>query len=343
MNILIAEDDAITLRRLQHFLEKWGHRVIPARNGLQALEKFLASEVDIVLTDWMMPEMDGLALVRHINSHAAEKPYVYVILLTSRGDKEDVVRALSEAGVNDYVVKPFDPDELRARIGVGERTVKLERALKEYSLGLEKIVHRQTLEIRQTQEETIYRLLAALESRDDETGGHVRRIARFSVLIAETKGWSLSEMEDMNLAAPMHDIGKIGVPDAILLKPGALTDEEFEIMKTHTTIGGKILAESKFPMLKLAQNIALSHHEKWNGTGYPKGIMGEEIPLAGRIVALVDVYDALSHDRVYHKAAKEEEVLRIMGEGRGTHFDPDLFDQFIELLPKFRAVSKENP
>ena len=341
LKILIAEDDTITLRRLHHFLEKWGHGVVTAQNGNDAFEKFMAADFDLVITDWMMPEMDGLELVTHIND--ADKPYVYVILLTSRGEKDDVVKALSKEGVDDYIVKPFDPDELRARISVGERTVKLERTLQEYSHGLEKIVKKQTLVIRQTQEETIYRLLAALESRDHETAGHVRRIALFSVLLAEAKGWTNGDLEDLRMAAPMHDIGKIGVPDAILRKPASLTDREYEIMKTHTSIGGQILSDSHYPMLRLAHDIALSHHEKFNGSGYPKGLAGEDIPLVGRIVALVDVYDALGHDRVYHNALPENEVLEIMEIGRGTHFDPEILDLFIERLPEFKTISKENP
>ncbi len=343
MNILVAEDDAITLRRLCHYLEKWGHGVIPSKNGSEALEKFLSGNIDLVLTDWMMPEMDGLQLARHIYEHIADRPYVYVIMLTSKGNKEDVVQALSEHGIHDYIVKPFDADELRARIGVGERTIRLERALKEYSQGLEKIVQRQTLIIRQTQEETIFRLLAALESRDDETGGHVRRIALLSALLGKARNWNEKDIEDLRLASPMHDIGKIGVPDAILRKPGPLSKEEFDSMKTHTTIGGQILANSEFHMLQMAYDIAMSHHEKWNGSGYPEGLSGENIPESGRIVALVDVYDALSHNRVYHKYAPEEEVLKIMSEGRGTHFDPQIYDLFIELLPEFRAILEQNP
>jgi putative two-component system response regulator len=343
LNILVAEDDSITLRRIQYYLEKGEHHVITAKDGREALEKFTSNDIDIVLTDWNMPQMDGLELVRHISQHGDGKPYVYVIFLTSRSDKEDVVAALSQAGVDDYLVKPFDPDELQARIGVGQRTVLLERALKEYSQGLEKIVQKQTRIIRETQEETIYRLLTALETRDEETGGHVLRIALSSGIMAEALGWEPDRIEDLRLAAPMHDIGKIGVPDAILLKPGKLTAAEFAVMKTHTAIGGQILGGSEFRMLQMAHDIAVSHHEKWNGSGYPKGLAGEEIPEVGRIVALVDVFDALSHDRVYHKAAPEAEVLRIMQAGRNSHFDPCLYDLFIRLLPRLREVAAENP
>lgn len=343
MNILIAEDERINLTRLQHFLQKWGHRVYPSNDGLEALEIFLSEEIDIIVTDWMMPKMDGLELITHIRGQGGSKPYVYVILLTSRGDKEDIVRGLTEAGVDDYVVKPFDPEELQARISVGERTVRLERTLREYGQGLEKIVRRQTRVIRKTQEETIYRLLSALESRDEETGGHVRRIAYFSAHLAKQIGWQSNRIEDLLLAAPMHDIGKIGVPDAILQKKGRLTKEEFEIIKTHTTIGGNILKGSEYAMLEMACEICMSHHERWDGNGYPAGLAGDDIPESGRMVALADVYDALSHDRVYKPAYPEEKVLQIMTEGRGAHFDPDFFDLFMDSLPEFRRIRQEHP
>ena len=343
MNILIAEDDAITLRRLQHFLEKWDHHVTTAANGVEALEKFLDQDVELVITDWMMPEMDGMELVRQIRSGGRDKPYVYTILLTSRGEKEDVVKGLSEVGVDDYVVKPFEPDELRARLSVGERTVRLERTLREYGKGLEKIVRMQTRLIRKTQEETIIRLLTALESRDEETGGHVRRIGLFSAHLAEAAGWTQEEVEDIRLAAPMHDIGKIGVPDAILRKEGPLTTDEFEVIKSHTTIGGQILGDSEFPMLQMAHEIALYHHERFDGGGYPEDRKGEDIPVAARIVALVDVYDALSQDRVYRKACPLEEVLENMRQSSGSHFDPQFFDLFLDSIPDFQRIAAENP
>ncbi len=343
MKILIAEDETVTRRRLQHFLEKWGHQVITSENGLEALEHFLSKEIDMVITDWMMPEMDGLELVGHIRSRGREKPYVYTILLTAKGDKEDVVKGLSEVGVDDYVVKPFEPDELRARLTVGERTIRLERTLREYGTGLEKIVQKQTRMIRQTQEETIIRLLTALESRDEETGGHVRRIGLYSAYLSEAAGWAKQQVDDIRLAAPMHDIGKIGVPDAILQKKGPLTTEEFEVIKSHTTIGGQILGNSEFPMLQLAHDIALFHHEKWEGKGYPENRSAKEIPEAARIVALVDVYDALSQDRVYRKADPEDEVLRKMDEAKGNHFDPYFYDLFLKSLPIFRQIASENP
>ncbi len=339
MNILVAEDEAITLKRIQYFLEKWGHRVITAQNGLEALEEFLSSEIDLIITDWMMPEMDGIELVRHIRGKGSEIFFVYIILLTSREDKKDIVNAL-ESGVDDYIVKPFDPAELQARVNVGVRMVRLERSLKEYGSGLEKIVRRQTSVIRQTQEETIIRLLSALEMRDKETGGHVRRMGMFSALLAKTAGWPTQRVSDLRLAAPMHDIGKIGIPDTILRKTGQLSKEEFEIIKSHTIVSSQILKDSKFPMLQMAHDIALYHHEWWDGKGYPYGLAGEDIPEAARIVALVDVFDALSNDRFYRKAAPEEEVLKIMKKGRGTQFEPYFFDMFIDMVPKFKEIAK---
>jgi putative two-component system response regulator len=287
--------------------------------------------------------MDGLELVRRLREEGRKKPFVYVIFLTSRSDKEGIVQALSEVGVDDYMIKPFDPDELQARISVGERTVRLERALREYSQGLEAVVRWQTRMIRQTQEETIIRLLTALESRDEETGGHVRRIALFSARLAQEMGWSTSDVDDLKLAAPMHDIGKIGVPDQILRKSGPLTAEEFETIKSHTVTGGDILGNSEFSMLQMAHDIALYHHEMWDGSGYPQGLMGARIPEAARMVALADVFDALSNDRVYRKASTPEQVMQIIGRGRGTHFDPQLYDRFLSLVPELRRIASENP
>jgi len=341
LNILIAEDDSVTRRKLQHFLEKWQHDVTACENGLYALEHFVSMDVDMVITDWMMPEMDGLQLVEHIRSRGRDKPYVYTILLTSKGEKKDIIKGLSEGGVDDYVIKPFDPGELRARLSVGERILHLERILREYGKGLEKIVQKQTGIIRQTQEETILRLTSALQSKDEETGGHVRRIGLYSAHIAEAAGWPKQQVEDIRLAAPMHDIGKIGVPDAILHKKGPLTADEFEIIKTHSRMGGHILGDSEFPMLQMARDIALYHHERWDGTGYPEHLSGEDIPPAARIVAVVDVYDALSHDRVYRNAVPDEEIMQVMGKAQGGHFDPYFYELFVQSVPVFKMIAQK--
>ncbi|MBI9083077.1 MAG: response regulator [Desulfobacterales bacterium] len=341
MNILVAEDDPITLRRLQYFLEKWGHHVLSGQNGLEAIEIFLTHPVELVLTDWMMPEMDGLELVKQIANRGMDAAYVYVIILTAKSDKADVVQALSLEGVNDYITKPFDPDELRARISVGERTVRLERTLREYSRGLEKIVRHQTALIRKTQEETVLRLLSALETRDDGASGHIRRVGDISALIAESAGWSRDRIEDLRLAAPMHDIGKISLPDHLARKKGPLSAEEFELIKHHTVLGSRIFSGSDLPLLQMANDIAMCHHERWDGAGYPRQLSGQDIPEAARIVALADVFDTLIHDQPTGRVEMNREtVVHTMEKGRGTHFDPDLFDRFVERIDDVMDIAK---
>jgi putative two-component system response regulator len=342
MNVLVVEDDTITRKRLQHFIEKWGHRVITARNGLEALELSISNDTDILVTDWLMPEMDGIELIRNIRN-GPKSGYIYIILVTSKSDKQDMLEGLLSGEVDDYIVKPFDPDLLQARISVGARTVAFDRTLRKYNQGLEKLVRRQTSVIKKTKEETIFRLLTALESRNAETAGHVRRIALFSSLTAEAAGWIPDSIADIRLAAPMHDIGKIGIPDTILKKKGALSAAEFAIMKNHPLIGAQILEGSEYPMLQMAHSIALGHHEWWNGKGYPGGLSGEEIPEAARIVALADVYDALSNDRVYTRALPAKEVMARMLKKRGTRFDPYFYDIFMDLIPEFVKISAENP
>lgn len=342
MNILVAEDDTITRKRLQHFIEKWGHRVITARNGLEALELSLSNDTDILVTDWLMPEMDGIELIRNIRNRP-KSAYIYIILVTSKSDKQDMLEGLLSGQVDDYIVKPFDPDLLQARISVGARTVTFERTLRKYNEGLEKLVQHQTSVVKKTKEETIFRLLTALESRNEETVGHVRRIALFSSLTADATGWIPDSIDDIRLAAPMHDIGKIGIPDAILKKKGALSADEYAILKMHPTIGAQILEGSEYPMLQMAHGIALGHHEWWNGKGYPGGLSGEEIPEAARIVALADVYDALNNDRVCAKPPPAEEVMECMFKKRGTQFDPYFYDIFMDLIPEFVKISAENP
>jgi len=343
MNILIVDDDKVTLLKLRHFLQKWGHFVYEAANGLEALDRFLAAEIDMVITDWSMPEMDGLELVLELRKRLVDQPFVYIMLLTARAQKEDVITALSDVGADDYIIKPFDPGELHARIQVGERMVLLERKLREYGHGLEQIVLNQTQVIRQTQEETIIRLLSALESRDEETAGHVKRIGLFSAALAEAAGWAKNDIEDLRLAAPMHDIGKIGISDSILQKAGRLTDAEFDTIKLHTTIGGEILKDSEYPMIRMARDIALHHHEKWDGSGYPFGLRGEDIPQPARIVSLVDVFDALIHTRVYRKALPEPEVLEMVLAGTQTAFDPKYVALMMDNLPEIRRIMAENP
>lgn len=210
-------------------------------------------------------------------------------------------------------------------------------------LYLEKTLREQTVALRRSQEEIIHRLVSASLYRDGETGMHIRRTGLLSGFLAKAAAWSASEAENLRFAAPMHDVGKIGIPDAILRKPGKLTAEEFEIMKTHSVIGAKLLAGSDTPMLKMAEEVALNHHERWDGGGYPNGLTGHAIPESARIVAIVDVFDALTHNRVYRPALSEEEALVIMRQGAGTHFDPMLLSLFFSHFEEICRLAAENP
>nr|WP_277816526.1 HD domain-containing phosphohydrolase [Mariprofundus sp. KV] len=203
---------------------------------------------------------------------------------------------------------------------------------------LELEVHRRTALIRKGEEELAHRLLDVSNWRDEETGAHIRRIGLYSELMAKALGWSLQDVDNIRLAAPMHDIGKVGIPDYVLLKPGRLDAEERRIMERHAYIGGEMLKGSEIPMIEMAHQIAIGHHEKWNGKGYPNQLSGSDIPIAARIVAIVDVYDALSSERVYKPAWPEDEVLAYLRKERGSHFDPELIDLFFELLPEMRNI-----
>jgi putative two-component system response regulator len=222
-----------------------------------------------------------------------------------------------------------------------EEQLKLLQAARNHLLNeevLEREVHRRTAAIRQREEEIAIRLLVAAGMRDQETGAHVRRIGLFSAAVGEALGWDRSRTADIRVAAPMHDIGKIGIPDAILLKPGRLTDDEYRVMQQHTVIGARMLGGSDISLLNMSSEIALCHHEKWDGSGYPNGLRGEEIPIAARIVAIVDVYDAMVHRRVYKAAIPEFEVLDAMAQAAGRHFDPQLFEVFKGILPVIRQI-----
>jgi putative two-component system response regulator len=239
--------------------------------------------------------------------------------------------------------KPFDNIEVRqlasALVAKWHLAQQANRTMRE----LQETVDEQTRAIRSAHDETVYRLVRASLCHDEETGAHIRRTGLCSELLAAAAGWDPERIELLRLAAPMHDVGKIGVPDAILRKRGELAAEELTIMRAHTILGANMLAGSESPFFQMAQEIALHHHERWDGSGYPSGLAGEDIPEAARIVAIVDVYDALTHDRVYRKKLDEVDVIGMMREGSGTHFDPRLLNVFMSLLPEMRAVALAAP
>jgi putative two-component system response regulator len=286
-----------------------------------------------------MPEISGLLLLRQIKqSH----PDVVVIMQTAVGEIATAVSALND-GASGYLVKPMLRDEVlfHVRSALERRQLVLER--RTYVQRLEQQVREQTHTIRQAHEETIHRLLSVLSYRDYETGAHIRRTGLFSEVLAKAAGWDDVRADQLRMAAPMHDLGKIGIADSILRKPGKLTAQEFEIMKTHAIVGAHILEGSESAVLQLAQQVALSHHEWWNGRGYPHGLAGEAIPESAMIVAIADVYDALSHDRIYRPAFSEPEIISMMLDASGTHFNPRLLECFLAVLPEIRAISAAHP
>lgn len=344
MHILFAEDQETSRFFLASHLRAMGHHVTEAANGQEALN-FLnvnllspdSEEIGMLITDWNMPIMNGVDLAKRARS-LREAQYLYIILLTGKGDFVDRLHGFAEGGVDDYVVKPFKIDELKLRIQVGIRVIQAERSLREYTTGLERIVRNQTQVIRDTQSEILSRLFNALVSRHAESGSHVRRIGIISAFLAEKLGWMASDVEIIRAAAPLHDVGKIGISDAILLKPGPLSADERLIIQQHSKIGGKILSNSTSPIIQMAERIALCHHENWDGTGYPQKLAGEKIPVEARIVALADVYDALRSDRVYRRGLNEEAVLEILERGRGRKFEPALLDLFLKELPAMQSL-----
>jgi putative two-component system response regulator len=335
--ILIVDDEEYLRHLISRQLARDGYECATAGSGEEAWRMLQHTDYSLLVLDIMMPGMSGMELLEKVRQG---RPDAAVIMVTGVDDRPTAIRAL-QLGAYGYVVKPFETNELAINVAnaLERRRLVLESQLHEQEL--ERKVSERTAEVRATQEEITLRLVAAAEHRDEETGAHVKRIGLYASVIVAELGWRGRALEDIRLAAPMHDIGKIGVPDAVLRKPGKLTAEEFEIIKTHTVIGSQILADANSPLLRMAGEIALSHHEKWDGGGYPQGLAGESIPLSARTVAVADVYDAMTHDRVYRPAIPEAQTLDIMKAGRGRHFDPVVLDAFIETLQQFREIREQ--
>ena len=295
-------------------------------NPLEALAWSGHNNPDLVLVDYKMPEMNGIEFIKQFRANPVLN-HVPVIMITSIEDRNVRYEAL-EAGATDFLTKPVDHHECRARCRNMLIQYNQYKIISDRSRWLERRVAEATSEIRLRERETLLRLARAGEYRDEDTGNHVIRMAKYSRLIAEELGFSPEDAEVIEMAAPMHDIGKIGIRDEILLKPGKLTPAEFEIMKTHTIIGHEILKDSPSKFLQMGSVIALSHHEKYDGTGYPHGLKGEAIPIAARIVAVADVYDALTSERPYKHSWTMETAMEYMESHRGKHFDPAVLDAF---------------
>ncbi|MGB9109725.1 MAG: HD domain-containing phosphohydrolase [Telluria sp.] len=314
--ILAVDDEASNLQLLRQILQDH-YRLRFAKDGPRALELVREECPDLILLDVMMPGMSGYEVCAALKAdpRTASIPVIFVTALT---DTEDELEGF-EAGAVDYITKPVSPPIVRARVRTHLSLVRME-------------------ELRATRLEIVQRLGLAAEYKDNETGLHVIRMSHFSRILGLAAGMTERDADDLLHAAPMHDVGKIGIPDRILQKPGPLDPDEWKIMQSHATIGAEIIGEHQTGMLALARNIALTHHEKWDGSGYPTGLAREQIPLEGRITAIADVFDALTSVRPYKKAWTEEDALAFLVEQKGKHFDPALVDLFISQMPAIRAV-----
>ncbi len=337
--LLIVDDEAYIRDILRRWLQAEGYECEVASSGEEGWQKLQTLPFELVICDIMMPGMSGIELLGMVQQ---KLPDVAVIMVTAVDDRTMAVRALEE-GAYGFVIKPFESNEIIINVVNALERRRLSMVSGQYERRLEEKVHEQTTEIRQSRDEIALRLMAAQQYRHDETGAHIRRIGLGAEAIGKKMGYNSEELDMLRLAGPMHDVGKIGIPDAILNKPGKLTSQEWEIMKTHTLIGAQVLGDSSIPLLQVAREVALYHHERWDGDGYPERRAGIDIPESARIVALLDVYDALVHDRVYRPAMPEDKALKIMKEGRAKQFDPALYDAFMDVLPELRRVASRVP
>jgi len=347
--IVIVDDEVSQIRSLKQYLTEAGYsNFVTTSDATEAVDLIQAEKPDLVLLDIEMPEVSGIDILHLFNLNQTMQN-IPVIVLTDTTDRE-IKHLCLELGASDFLAKPVDPMELLPRL----RTLLINKQFRDqqasHSEWLEEQVRKRTTELAASREEVVHCLARAGEFRDDDTGHHVVRVGKYVAVIARELGFSPSRVETVELAAQLHDIGKIGIPDAILNKPGKLEDSEYSIMKTHCAIGKEIIqplppqeaavlrAHSRLgasmlhvpssPLLMLAARIAQTHHERWDGNGYPLGLKGEDIPIEGRMTAVADVYDALSTKRAYKQAFSREKCFHILEEGRGTHFDPKVLDAF---------------
>jgi putative two-component system response regulator len=337
--IVVVDDEPSIRDLLSRWLTMRGFRVLSAESAATAWRYLESEAINLVTLDIAMPDTSGIDLLRRIHR---EYPDIAVLMLTGLQTTAVAIEALT-AGAYDYLIKPVCGDEFLPQVEHGLEWHRLRVERRQYTKLLEQRVREQTQTIQRAYEETIHRLVAAVACRDFETGEHLVRTGLYSEILARAAGWSPSEAERIRLAAPMHDIGKIGLPDAILCKQGRLTPDERRVMERHTVIGAALLSGSNSAVLSMARAIAMCHHERWDGSGYPNRLAGEAIPEAARILSIADVYDALIHDRIYRRALAEDEVVRMISVENGRQFDPSLVAIFFTVLDAFRDVAQDHP
>ncbi len=339
--ILVVDDEPANALLLTKILAAEGYtQVRSTTDPRRALDIYRETPQDLVLLDLRMPHLDGFQVMRAL-SEMEKDGYPPVLVLTAQTDTPTRLKAL-EAGARDFITKPIDRLEVLIRIRNQLEVRLLHTRLREQNEQLEAKVHERTIKLAETRLEVVRRLGRAAEYRDNETGLHILRMSKISAALARRKGWSDETCELILNASPMHDIGKIGVPDAILLKPGKLDAHEWEIMKNHAAIGAEILSGHDSELMHMARDIAIGHHEKWDGSGYPHGLAGEAIPLAARIVAVADVFDALTSVRPYKKAWSHEAAVAELKRVAGTHLDPELVELFNDILPEVIAIKERH-
>ncbi len=337
--ILAVDDQAMNLRLLQEILQG-EYTILAAKSGAEAL-RLARNSPDLILLDVMMPDMNGYTVCRKLKADETTRK-IPVIFVTALNEEQDETKGFEAGGV-DYITKPVKPLIVKARVKTHLELRTAEMALSRQKTDLEKKVVERTRALFDSRMEVVHRLVFAAEYKDPETGSHIKRMSHYSERLAAAYGLNEKEREVILLASPMHDIGKIGIPDHILLKPGKLNSEEWTIMKTHTNIGAKILSKSRSSFLRAGQQIAISHHEKWDGTGYPQRLKGEAIPVFGRISALADFFDALTSRRPYKEAWSVESAFAEIRKLRGTQFEPRLVDAFFSVTDELLTIKKRFP
>jgi len=339
-HVLVVDDDHSSARLIELALNSVGYdNITTTLDSKRVLDIYKDRQCDLLILDLNMPEMDGFDIMLQLKKYH-EHNIPPILVLTGQDEQDIRIRALQN-GARDYLTKPFLTEELIARASNLLEMHCQQKNIQHYSEQLERQVKERTVELHSTRLEIVQRLGQAAEYRDNETGMHIIRMSKISEMLGNAIDLNARTCDLLLNASPMHDIGKIGIPDNILLKPGKLDPNEWETMKTHTTIGATILSGSNSDLLEMARSIALSHHEKWDGSGYPSNLAGDDIPLVGRIVALADVFDALTSERPYKKAWPIEAALEYIREQKGKHFDPDLVDAFSSIVPQILTISEQ--